>query len=115
MNDKQPLSRRKAVALRYQPYEDSAPRVTAKGTGKIAEEIIRLAEAHGIPIQEDASLVSVLTQLDLNEHIPEELFQAVAEILAFVYRADKQEKGGERNGSAPRNGEARGSARKSIP
>lgn len=90
--NKQPIaSRKKAVALRYQPYEESAPRVTAKGAGKTAEKMIRLADEHGIPIQQDASLVSVLSELELNEQIPEELFQVVAEILAFVYRTDKEE------------------------
>lgn len=91
MNDQRKAPRRKAVALRYKPYDEHAPRVTAKGTGKTAEEIIRLATEHGIPIQEDPSLVSVLSQLEVNDHIPEELYQVVAEILAFVYQTDQGE------------------------
>jgi flagellar biosynthesis protein len=96
MNRNQPSSLPKAVALRYLPHEDRAPRVTAKGSGKVAEEILELAKKHGIPIQKDATLVSVLSQLELNEHIPEDLYQVVAEILTFVYRTDRQEgsKGG---------------------
>lgn len=91
MNEQRKTSRREAVALRYQPYEEYAPRVTAKGSGKTAEEIIRLATEHGIPIQQDPSLVSVLSQLEVNDHIPEQLYQVVAEILAFVYQTDRGE------------------------
>lgn len=90
MKKTQQAGQPKAVALHYRPYEESAPRVTAKGSGKVAEEIIRLANEHDIPIQQDASLVAVLSQLELNEQIPEQLYQVVAEILAFVYRTDKQ-------------------------
>lgn len=86
-------ARKQAVALRYRPHEHVAPYVAAKGSGKVAEEIIRLAKAHNVPIQEDPSLVSVLSQLELNEQIPEDLYQVVAEILAFVYRLDRE--GGE--------------------
>lgn len=91
MNERQMSASPRAIALRYQPHHDRAPRVTAKGRGKRAEQIIQLAKEHGIPIQEDASLVSILSQLELNEQIPEELYRIVAEILAFVYRTDKQE------------------------
>lgn len=91
MSKEKQAPRPKAVALRYLPHEDNAPRVTAKGVGKVAEEILQVASERGIPVQQDASLVSVLSQLELNEQIPEELYQVVAEILAFVYRTDKQE------------------------
>ena len=80
MNDKKPTT---AVALHYDGKE--APRVTAKGTGELAEQIIALAKQHGIPLQEDAALISLLSKLDLGEEIPEALYVAVAEIIAFAY------------------------------
>lgn len=72
-----------AVALHYDGKE--APRVTAKGTGELAEEIIALAKQHGIPLQEDAALISLLSKLDLGDEIPQALYTAVAEIIAFAY------------------------------
>jgi flagellar biosynthesis protein len=81
---------KKAVALRYQAEKDHAPRLTAKGGGLIAKKIIQLARAHGIPITEDPDLVEVLVQLDWQEHIPPQLYQAVAEVLAFVYRLNRK-------------------------
>jgi len=86
MNEK----RKKAVALSYEKSMDEAPRVTASGKGFIAEEIIERAEAHNIPVLEDPSLVEVLAELNINEQIPEELFQVVSEVFAFIYRTDKQ-------------------------
>lgn len=84
-----PYKRKQAVALRYQAGSMEAPVVTAKGKGVIAENIIKQAKDNRIPIQEDPSLVEVLGKLDLNQQIPPELYQVVAEILAFVYRLDK--------------------------
>ncbi|HZG16464.1 MAG TPA: EscU/YscU/HrcU family type III secretion system export apparatus switch protein [Candidatus Bathyarchaeia archaeon] len=81
--------RKQAVALRYQGGTMEAPIVTAKGKGLVAENIIKQAQDNRIPIQEDPSLVEVLGKLDLNQQIPPELYQVVAEILAFVYRLDK--------------------------
>ena len=81
---------RKAVALKYEQAEDSAPRVTAKGTGLIAERIIELATKEGIPITEDPDLVGALVQLDFQEEIPPELYRAVAEILAFAYQLNRK-------------------------
>ncbi|NGQ93915.1 EscU/YscU/HrcU family type III secretion system export apparatus switch protein [Brevibacillus sp. SYP-B805] len=81
--------RKQAVALRYRAGAEEAPRVVAKGSGYVAETIIKQAKEHCIPIQEDPSLVEVLGKLDLNQQIPPELYQVVAEILAFVYRLDK--------------------------
>jgi len=83
-------SRRKAAALRYRPDADAAPRVTAAGRGLTAEKIIALAKEAGIPLREDASLVEVLARLDVGSEIPAELYRAVAELLAFVYRMDQR-------------------------
>lgn len=80
---------KKAVALKYEKGKDRAPRVTAKGARKIAERIIELAREKGIPMQEDPDLVGALMKLDLQDEIPQELYQVVAEILAFAYRLNK--------------------------
>ncbi|MBB6732832.1 EscU/YscU/HrcU family type III secretion system export apparatus switch protein [Cohnella zeiphila] len=82
--------RRKAVALKYSPETSSAPVVVAKGRGLIADEIVKRAQENGVPIQEDASLVEVLSKLDLEQEIPPELYRLVAEVLSFVYRADRR-------------------------
>lgn len=72
-----------AVALEYDG--ENAPRVTAKGTEDLAEKIIALAEEHGIPLHEDKQLIRVLAEIDLGEEIPESLYRAVAEVIAFAY------------------------------
>ena len=84
MSTDKPLSRPTiAVALNYD--EESAPRVTAKGTGDIAEHILEIARAHKIPLQENPELVKVLVELELGTEIPEALYLAVAEVIAFAY------------------------------
>jgi len=75
----------KAVALKYDRKKDEAPKVSAKGKGKVAEKIIELAKKHNIPIKDDPDLVEVLSSLDLDQEIPSEIYAAVAELLAFVY------------------------------
>jgi flagellar biosynthesis protein len=84
---------RQAVALRYKPGEDEAPRLTAKGQGHVAERIIELARQHGVPIRQDRNLVQVLARLDLEQEIPPNVYRAVAEILAFVYRLSLERRG----------------------
>ncbi|RUS46388.1 EscU/YscU/HrcU family type III secretion system export apparatus switch protein [Cohnella sp. AR92] len=81
---------RKAVALKYSPERGAAPVVVAKGQGVIAEEIVKKAKENGVPIQEDNSLVEVLSKLDLEQEIPPELYKLVAEVLSFVYRTDRR-------------------------
>jgi len=76
----------KAVALEYDKEKDAAPRITAKGRGFVAEKIIESARAHNVPLHEDKNLVQVLEALDLETEIPAELYRAVAEVLAFIYR-----------------------------
>lgn len=75
----------KAVALKYVPKQDRAPKVTAKGSGLLAEKIIQLAKEHGIPIKEDPALIEILSQLDFYQEIPPSVYTVIAEILAFVY------------------------------
>jgi flagellar biosynthesis protein len=76
----------KAVALRYEQARESAPRVVAKGSGYVAEQIIAIAREHRVPVHTDPDLTEVLGALDLELEIPPELYRAVAEVLVFVYR-----------------------------
>ena len=84
-----PDARQKAVALRYDREKEQAPRVVAKGSGYMAERIIELARAHGIAIYEDKELIELLSRIELYQVIPVELYQVIAEVLAFVYRLNK--------------------------
>jgi flagellar biosynthesis protein len=89
-NDEQP-KKQKAVALHYdREIQGEAPRIKAKGTGFVAEQIIQLAKDNNIPIQEDPALVEILSRLDLDQQIPAELYGVVAEILAMVYQLEKR-------------------------
>ncbi|MDN4601093.1 EscU/YscU/HrcU family type III secretion system export apparatus switch protein [Paenibacillus sp. F6_3S_P_1C] len=98
--DSQPdLISKKAVALKYVPGESEAPVVVAKGRGKVAEAILDKAKENGVPVQEDAALVEVLSKLDLDEQIPSELYQLVAEVLTYIYRADRMASGREEEDS----------------
>ena len=74
---------KKAVALEY--GENPVPVLTAKGDGHIAEAIVNEAERQGIYIAEDKRLVSLLSQVELDEEIPDNLYVAVAVILSWVY------------------------------
>lgn len=79
----------RAVALRYQPEQDEVPVVVAKGSGLIAQNIRDLAQEYGIPVHEDQQLTEYLMALDLYQEIPPEVYPLVAEILAFIYRMNK--------------------------
>ena len=83
---------KKAVALKYARGKDAAPKVTAKGRGAVADKILALARENRIPIEQDSTLMEALYRLDINEEIPEELYQVVAELLAFIYRMNKLKK-----------------------
>lgn len=89
MNEKRYV-RKEAVALSYDAKKGNSPTITAKGKGKIAENILEQATLNDVPIHEDPNLVQLLGQLDLNESIPEELYQAVAEVFAFIYQLDRK-------------------------
>lgn len=78
---------REAIALAYS-QTDAAPRVVAKGKGLIAEQIIARAREHGVYVHESPELVALLTQVDLDEHIPPQLYIAIAELLAWLYRIE---------------------------
>jgi len=84
--------KQRAVALKYQPKSDNAPKVMAKGRGKVAEKIIEVAKKNNIFIHDDPDLVEALSQLDIHEEIPNELYSVVAELLAFIYSINSGEK-----------------------
>lgn len=77
-----------AVALEYDPAVADAPRVTATGKGLLAEQILEIAFANGVKVRQDPNLAEVLAAVELDTVIPLEAFVAVAEILAYVYRAN---------------------------
>jgi len=87
---KKAASLEKAVALRYDEKKESSPRVVAKGQGYVAQTIKALASAHNIPIRHDDELVELLSQIDIDREIPQELYAAVAEILSWIYRANDE-------------------------
>lgn len=72
-----------AAALRYDGQ--GAPRLTAKGQAELAKQILEIAKTHDIPLHTDPALAAVLSQLELGEEIPVELYVAVAEVMAFAY------------------------------
>ena len=78
---------REAIALAYR-QTDAAPRVVARGKGLIAEEIIARAKEHGVYVHESPELVALLTQVDIDQSIPPQLYLAVAELLAWLYRLE---------------------------
>ena len=87
------MRRSGAVALRYQteePFRDVVPRLVAKGQGLLADRMLELARQHGVPVQQDPDLLMALEPLDLDSLIPPELFQAVAIVLASLYRVNRQ-------------------------
>lgn len=73
-----------AVSLKYDG--DSAPQVTAKGSGHLAKQILELAKEHDIPIQQDAELTELLSQVEVDQQIPPLLYEAAAKVLVFAYQ-----------------------------
>ena len=88
-NHNRQKKRKKAVALQYNTSE-IAPKVLAKGAGLIAEKIIEKGKSEEIAVHEDAFLVEDLTRLDIGEHIPPELYQAVAQVLVFIDELERK-------------------------
>ncbi len=76
---------KKAVAIKYNKEEDDAPKVVAKGKNLIAEKIGKIAKENDIYIKKNANLANELYKLNINEEIPEELYEAVAKILIYIY------------------------------
>ncbi|MDD5051534.1 MAG: EscU/YscU/HrcU family type III secretion system export apparatus switch protein [Sulfuricurvum sp.] len=76
---------KKAIAMRYNSEKENAPRIVAKGQGVTAENIIKIAELHNLPIKKDEDLVELLSKVELDREIPEKLYAAVAEVFSFIY------------------------------
>ncbi len=83
-------TKEKAVAILYDSQKSSSPKVIASGKGEIAKRIIETAKQSGVHIQEDANLVELLSKIDIGDEIPTELYQTVAEVLAFVYQVNNK-------------------------
>jgi flagellar biosynthesis protein len=83
--DRDEAARRLAVALKWD--HEGAPVVVAKGHGAVAEAIVASAETHGVAVEENPILAAALAQVELDEEIPEQLYKAVAEVIAFVLRS----------------------------
>ncbi len=82
--------KQKAAALRYNKEKENAPRVVAKGEGKTAENIIKIAELHNLPIKKDEDLIELLSKVELDKEVPEALYRVVAELFSFVYKMTKK-------------------------
>jgi len=82
--------KQKAAALRYDKDKESAPRVIAKGEGSVAENIIKIAELHNLPIRKDEDLIELLSKVEIDKEVPEALYKAVAEVFSFIYKASKK-------------------------
>ena len=80
----------KAVALKYDGKKNRAPKVVARGRGAIAKKIMAVAKENHVPLYEDKNLVQILEALELETEIPPELYRAVAEVLAFIYRLNSR-------------------------
>ena len=83
--------KQKAVALRYDKEKENAPRVVAKGEGKSAENIIKIAQLHNLPIKKDEDLIELLSKVELDKEVPEALYRAVAEVFSFIYKVSKKD------------------------
>ena len=79
-----------AISLEYSS-DQSAPKVTAKGSGIIAQQILQIAQEHGIPIKQDSDLTELLSQVEIDDEIPELLYEAVAQVLVFAYQLSGKE------------------------
>ena len=78
--------REKAVALRYDKEQEKAPRVLAKGEGETAKNIIKIAQLHKLPIKKDADLIELLSKVEIDKEVPQELYKAVAELFSYIYK-----------------------------
>lgn len=87
---KQPVDRKAAVALSYDPLSGQAPTVLASGYGVLAEKILEIASEHHIHVHKDDTLSQLLARVPAGTEIPEEAYQLVAELLAFLYQTDQR-------------------------
>ena len=79
------ISNKKAAALKYDIKKDNAPKLTAKGKGNTALNIIKVAQENDIPIKKDEDLIELLSQIDLDREIPPNMYKAIAEVFSYIY------------------------------
>jgi len=84
--------KKEAVALEYNDKKDSAPKVTAKGKGATAQKIIEIAELNNIPIKKDEDLLELLSKVELDQEVPEQMYKAVAEVFHYIYKLTNKPK-----------------------
>ena len=89
MNKENLLPPKSAVSLQYKKGKNTAPKITAKGQGWVAENIIKMAQEKNIPIREDKDLLHLLSEIDVGQEVPESLYKVVAELLAWVYQLNQ--------------------------
>jgi len=80
---------KQAIALSYAQQGDTAPKVVAKGSGYMAEKILTSAKQNAVPVYQNKALAGMLMAIELDSQIPPELYQAVAEVLAYIYQVDQ--------------------------
>lgn len=91
MNEKKDNEKpQQAVALSYDHDKQSAPKIVAKGAGHVAEQILHLARQNAVPVYQNKTLTGMLMAIELDREIPPDLYRAVAEVLAYVYRIDQR-------------------------
>ena len=95
-------ARKRAVALQY-GVDDAAPVVVASGMGYLAEKIVDVAQENGVPVYEDDSLATILSQLRLGQEIPAELYQAIVDIYVYFLNFDLTKRGADEESGTPRN------------
>ncbi len=107
MSEFDDLMKKKAVALKYDPLKNGAPVVVASGMGYLAEKITEAAMESGVPVYEDDSLATLLTQLKLGASIPVELYQAIVDIYIYFlgYVPEEEDKAGETDADSGEGGE----------
>lgn len=81
-----------AVAIKYNKEKDNAPRIVAKGTRSRAERILEIAKEAGVPVMRNVPLAHALNRLEIGDEIPEDLYDAVAEVLNYVYELSQAQK-----------------------
>jgi flagellar biosynthesis protein len=89
------LNDKKAIALKYDKDKNNAPRVVAKGSRYLAQEIINIATKYEVPIKKDEDMTVMLEQIEINQEIPPQMYKAVAEIFSFIYGLTNEK--GEKN------------------
>ncbi len=80
----------KAVVLKYNKEKDRAPKIKAKGKGVVAKNIIKIAKKYDLPIKKDEDLVELLSKVEMDKEIPQNLYKAVAEVFQFIYKLSKK-------------------------